>query len=152
MLHEKFTKAPAPPAKKKSETPQNSTVGGSRPQAELYECLDGHLCNATMSSCCNAHGGRARCPADRPVMCRAPRYPQGSGSLLPSHGPVVLTSECGSMRIPSDWRLEGFNWVVYDLKLLISESKGVMTGSTKGGTWADQGTSTFWLCNVNLSI
>eukprot|EP00435_Cladocopium_sp_Y103_P002062 s647_g1.t1 len=35
--------------------------------ADLYECVDGLLCNST--SCCNGHGGRARCPQAMPVMC-----------------------------------------------------------------------------------
>jgi len=35
--------------------------------ADFYECVDGILCNTT--SCCNSHGGRARCPASMPVMC-----------------------------------------------------------------------------------
>ncbi|CAJ1330858.1 unnamed protein product, partial [Effrenium voratum] len=32
-----------------------------------YECMDGSFCN--ISSCCNEHGGRARCPSGSPVMC-----------------------------------------------------------------------------------
>ena len=36
-------------------------------KADLYECTDGLFCNST--SCCNGHGGRARCPQAMPVMC-----------------------------------------------------------------------------------
>ena len=43
-------------------------------EADFYECVDGILCNTT--SCCNSHGGRARCPASMPVMCPLARMLQ----------------------------------------------------------------------------
>ena len=41
---------------------------------DVMECQDGTRCNGeTMGwSCCNDHGGRAKCPANNPAMCAQP--------------------------------------------------------------------------------
>ena len=43
---------------------------------DLFQCQDGSYCNGVTDSdqwsCCNSHGGRARCPANFPAMCAKP--------------------------------------------------------------------------------
>ena len=41
---------------------------------DVLECKDGTHCNGEMMgwSCCNTHGGRAKCPANSPTMCGRP--------------------------------------------------------------------------------
>ena len=41
---------------------------------DVLECKDGTHCNGEMMgwSCCNNHGGRAKCPANSPTMCGRP--------------------------------------------------------------------------------
>jgi len=40
---------------------------------DYWMCMDGHFCNGAFEGydCCNVHGGRALCPANFPVMCKA---------------------------------------------------------------------------------
>ena len=41
---------------------------------DVFECHDGTSCNGKAMgwACCNDHGGRAKCPANNPVMCAQP--------------------------------------------------------------------------------
>jgi len=46
--------------------PWSSTSG----EDGMLECMDGTRCDGPSNwSCCSAHGGRAKCPRDKPVMC-----------------------------------------------------------------------------------
>ena len=45
-------------------------------ETNVMKCKDGTYCDVVTDksqwSCCNDHGGRAKCPANNPVMCATP--------------------------------------------------------------------------------
>ena len=49
-------------------------------QDNVLQCEDGTFCDGTSKgwSCCNGHGGRARCPKNTPMMCLEKRCAGGT--------------------------------------------------------------------------
>ena len=49
-------------------------------QDNVLQCEDGTFCDGTSKgwSCCNDHGGRARCPKNTPMMCLEKRCAGGT--------------------------------------------------------------------------